>query len=92
MIQFNLDKKEKFNVQLPFTMTCTDIQQKLIDPSGSIDVTNTLDWRTQIKIDDPEYGADVADISMNKPFSIAAIGSFRPRRSRSGMPERSSLK
>jgi hypothetical protein len=45
MIQFDLDKKEKFNVQLPFAMTCTDIQQALIDPRGSIDVTNTLDWR-----------------------------------------------
>jgi hypothetical protein len=47
MIEFDLDKKEKFDVQLPFTITCTDIQQKLIDPRGSIDVTNTLDWRTR---------------------------------------------
>ena len=69
MIEFDLDKKEKFDVQIPFTMTCTDIQQKLIDPRGSIDVTNTLDWRTQMKVDDPEYGSMVADISMNKPFS-----------------------
>jgi len=38
MIQFDLDKKEKFNVQLPFSLTCTDIQQRLIDPRGSIDV------------------------------------------------------
>jgi cytochrome c biogenesis protein len=68
MIQFDLDKKEKFDVMLPFTMTCTDIQQKLIDPNGSIDVTNTLDWRTQLRIDDPEYGTLMADISMNKPF------------------------
>ncbi|MEO7673277.1 MAG: cytochrome c biogenesis protein ResB, partial [Pyrinomonadaceae bacterium] len=30
MIEFDLDKKEKFDVQIPFTMTCTDIQQKLI--------------------------------------------------------------
>lgn len=77
MIQFDLDKKEKFEVQLPFTMTCTDIQQKLIDPRGSIDVTNTLDWRTQLKVDDPEYGSQIADVSMNKPFSYRGYRFFQ---------------
>ena len=77
MIEFELDKKERFNVQLPFTMTCTDIEQKLIDPRGSIDVTNTLDWRTQIKVDDPEYGATTADISMNKPFNYRGYRFFQ---------------
>jgi len=77
MIQFDLDKKEKFNVELPFTLTCTDIQQKLIDPRGSIDVTNTLDWRTQMRVDDPQYGARVADISMNKPFSYRGYRFFQ---------------
>jgi len=77
MIQFDLDKKEKFDVQLPFTMTCTDIQQKLIDPNGSIDVTNTLDWRTQLRVDDPEYGTILADISMNKPFSYRGYRFFQ---------------
>jgi cytochrome c biogenesis protein len=77
MIQFDLDKKEKFNVQLPFSMTCTDIEQRLIDPRGSIDVTNTLDWRTQIKIDDPEYGPTTADISMNKPLSYRGYRFFQ---------------
>ena len=77
MIQFDMDKKEKFDVQLPFTMTCTDIQQKLIDPRGSIDVTNTLDWRTQLKVDDPEYGAQIADVSMNKPFSYRGYRFFQ---------------
>ncbi len=77
MIEFDLDKKEKFNVQIPFSLTCTDIQQTLIDPRGSIDVTNTLDWRTQMKVDDPEYGATVADISMNKPFSYRGYRFFQ---------------
>lgn len=77
MIQFDLDKKERFNVQLPFSMTCTDIQQKLIDPRGSIDVTNTMDWRTQIKVDDPEYGSTVADISMNNPFTYRGYRFFQ---------------
>jgi hypothetical protein len=76
MIQFDLEKKEKFNVQLPFSLTCTDIQQKLIDPRGSIDVTNTLDWRTQMRIDDPAYGTKIADISMNKPFNYRGYRFF----------------
>lgn len=77
LIQFNLDKKEKFNVQLPFTITCTDIEQKLIDPRGSIDVTNTMDWRTQIKIDDPGYGETTADVALNKPFSYRGYRFFQ---------------
>jgi cytochrome c biogenesis protein len=56
IIQFNLDKQERYAAQLPFTITCTDIQQTLIDPKGSIDINNTMDWRTQIKIDDPQMG------------------------------------
>ena len=77
MIQFDLDKKEKFNVQLPFTITCTDIEQKLIDPRGSIDVTNTLDWRTQMRVEDPAYGNTLADISLNKPFSYRGYRFFQ---------------
>ena len=77
MLQFQLDKREKFDVQLPFSMTCTDIQQKLIDPRGSIDVTNTLDWRTQIRVDDPEYGPTTADISMNQPFTYRGYRFFQ---------------
>jgi len=77
MIEFDLDKKEKFNVQLPFSMTCTDIEQRLIDPRGSIDVTNTLDWRTQIRVEDPDYGTTTADISMNKPFSYRGYRFFQ---------------
>jgi cytochrome c biogenesis protein len=77
LIQFDLDRKEKFNVKLPFTMECTDIQQRLIDPNGSIDVSNTLDWRTQLKIDDPEYDSFVVDVSMNKPFSYRGYRFFQ---------------
>jgi len=77
LIEFDLDEKKKFNVQLPFSMICTDIQQKLIDPRGSIDVTNTLDWRTQMKVDDPTYGSTVADISMNKPFNYRGYRFFQ---------------
>lgn len=77
LIQFDLDKKEKFNVQLPFLIECTDIQQRLIDPTGQISVTNTLDWRTQIKISDPEVGETVADVSLNNPFHYRGYRFFQ---------------
>ena len=77
LIQFNLDKKEKFNVKLPFSMECTDIQQRLINENGSIDVTNTMDWRTQMKIDDPQYGVVTEDISLNKPLNYRGYRFFQ---------------
>lgn len=77
IIKFNLDKKEKYDALLPFTITCTDIQQKLINPGGEIDTTNTLDWRTQIRIDDPTYGVTTADVSLNNPFSYRGYRFFQ---------------
>ncbi|MBP6003192.1 MAG: cytochrome c biogenesis protein ResB [Pyrinomonadaceae bacterium] len=77
MIEFDLDKKEKFNVKLPFSMECTDIQQSLIDPTGSIDVTNTMDWRTQLRIDDPQYGVMTADVSLNAPLNYRGYRFFQ---------------
>ncbi|MBP7416187.1 MAG: cytochrome c biogenesis protein ResB [Pyrinomonadaceae bacterium] len=77
LIQYNLDKKERFNVNLPFSMECTDVQQRLIDEKGNIDVTNTLDWRTQLKIEDPSYGTTIADVSLNKPHSYRGYRFFQ---------------
>lgn len=77
LIEFNLDKKEKFNVKLPFTMECTDIQQQLINTAGNIDVTNTMDWRTQMRIDDPTYGVQTVDVSLNKPLSYRGYRFFQ---------------
>ncbi len=76
-IEFNLDKQERFAVGLPFSITCLDIQQKLIDPGGSIETFNTLDWRTRIRIDDPQYGATVADVALNRPFSYRGYRFFQ---------------
>lgn len=77
LIEFNLDQTQRYGVALPFTITCTDIQQTLIDQKGSIEVANTLDWRTQIKIDDPEYGTTVADVQLNKPYSYRGYRFFQ---------------
>ena len=77
MIQFNLDKQERYNVQLPFTITVTDIQQTLIDPKGTVGINNTMDWRTQIKIDDPAYGQTIGDVSLNRPFEYRGYRFFQ---------------
>ena len=58
IIDRNLDAKtglsiERYAAEPPFTITCTDIEQKLIDPNGSIDLSNTMDWSTTLRIDDP---------------------------------------
>lgn len=76
-IEFDLDKKLQFNVVLPFEMTCTDIEQRLIDPNGAIDVSNTLDWRTALRIDDPDYGTTTANVSLNNPFTYRGFRFFQ---------------
>jgi cytochrome c biogenesis protein len=77
LIKFELDKKERYNVQVPFSLECTDIEQKLIDPQGEIDVSNTLDWRTQVRIDDPQYGLNTYDVSLNKPLDYRGYRFFQ---------------
>ncbi len=77
LIEFNLDKQERFAVGLPFTITCTDIEQNLIDPKGSIEINNTMDWHTRINIDDPQYGETVADVSLNRPFEYRGYRFFQ---------------
>ena len=77
MIEFNLDKQERYNVGLPFTINCTDIEQNLIDAKGSIDIQNTIDWHTRISIDDPQYGKTDADVSLNRPFSYRGYRFFQ---------------
>jgi cytochrome c biogenesis protein len=84
MIQLDLDKREKYDVQLPFSVACTDIEQKLIDPRGNIGVQNTMDWRTELRIDDREYGTTVANVSMNNPFSYRGYRFFQAEASRIG--------
>ncbi|HEV7843243.1 MAG TPA: cytochrome c biogenesis protein ResB, partial [Pyrinomonadaceae bacterium] len=50
--QFDLDKQKPVTLQLPFEVTCTDIQQKLIKDDGPITANNTIDWMTRIHIKD----------------------------------------
>jgi len=77
MQTFDLDKKLNFDVTIPFTIECTDIQQKLINPEGDIDISNTMDWRTEVKIADPGYGTNTYEISLNKPLNYRGYRFFQ---------------
>ncbi|HEV2765510.1 MAG TPA: cytochrome c biogenesis protein ResB [Pyrinomonadaceae bacterium] len=67
---------------LPFEVTCTDIQQKLIRKEGTITADNTLDWLTRIRIKD-ETGEREALVHMNNPYDYRGFrffqASFQPR-------------
>jgi cytochrome c biogenesis protein len=64
----NVDQFSIRTHQLPFEVFCTDIQQVLMRKDGAITSDNTLDWRTGIRIKDPEYGEHEALVSLNNPY------------------------
>jgi cytochrome c biogenesis protein len=61
---------------LPFTVTCLDIQQKLIKKEGAIDASNTIDWLTRIKIKD-EYGEREGLVHLNTPLDYRGYRFFQ---------------
>lgn len=63
------------SAQLPFTVICTDLEQKLINPKGSTEITNTLDWLTQLQIKD-EFGTHEAVVQLNRPFDYRGYRIF----------------
>ncbi|MEJ7618804.1 MAG: cytochrome c biogenesis protein ResB [Pyrinomonadaceae bacterium] len=75
-VVFNLDEPSKRSVELPFEVTCTDIQQKLIKKDGGITANNTIDWLTRIKIKD-ESGEREALVHMNKPYDYRGYRFFQ---------------
>jgi cytochrome c biogenesis protein len=76
MRSFKLDQVSNVSVQLPFTVTCTDIQQKLINKDGSIQAMNTMDWLTRIKIKD-ETGEHEGLVHLNAPFDYRGYRFFQ---------------
>jgi cytochrome c biogenesis protein len=63
---------------LPFTVEGVDIQQKLINKDGSIEVGNTLDWLTRVRILDHQTGQRTdALIHMNTPFDYRGYRFFQ---------------
>ncbi|HEY0320077.1 MAG TPA: cytochrome c biogenesis protein ResB [Pyrinomonadaceae bacterium] len=80
-LSFNLDESStvdvgKVPVDLPFTVTCTDIQQKLINKDGSILQNNTIDWLTRIKITD-ETGTREGLVHLNEPLDYRGYRFFQ---------------
>jgi len=71
-----LDKANEITKRLPFEVTCTDIQQKLIKKEGSIDASNTIDWITRFRIKD-ETGEHDASVQMNRPFDYRGYRFFQ---------------
>jgi cytochrome c biogenesis protein len=74
--EFALDKIQQKPVAVPFSVTCLDIEQKLIDPKGPITANNTLDWLTRIRITD-ESGVREELVHMNSPIDHAGYRFFQ---------------
>ncbi len=74
--EFVLDKTRQKQTALPFSVTCLDIEQKLIDPKGPITANNTLDWLTRIRITD-ESGTREELVHMNSPIDHAGYRFFQ---------------
>lgn len=75
-LNFNLDQITPVTVPLPFTITCTDIQQKLINKEGTILQNNTLDWLTWIRIKD-ETGVHEGLVHLNEPLDYRGYRFFQ---------------
>ncbi|MEO6392938.1 MAG: cytochrome c biogenesis protein ResB [Pyrinomonadaceae bacterium] len=75
-LSFGLNTVSEVQVAIPFTVECTDIQQKLIKLDGPITADNTVDWSTTVKIKD-EYGETNAVVSLNKPYDYRGYRFFQ---------------
>jgi cytochrome c biogenesis protein len=81
-LDFNIDKQNgalavsQIPLLLPFTVECTDVQQKLIRRDGPITADNTIDWLTRIKITD-ERGTHEALVHMNDPYDYRGYRFFQ---------------
>ncbi|MBA2339173.1 MAG: cytochrome c biogenesis protein ResB [Pyrinomonadaceae bacterium] len=73
---FELDQQKRAALNLPFTVACTDIQQKLIRKEGTIQPSNTIDWLTRIRIKD-ERGERDAIVNLNNPYDYRGYRFFQ---------------
>src|SRR5262249_51933510 len=72
----NLDKVNQVTWQLPFEVTATDIEQKLIKRDGPISAMDTIDLITRFTIKD-QTGTHVAIVQMNRPFDYRGYRFFQ---------------
>lgn len=73
---FQLDKVQEVTKKLPFEVTFTDIQQRLIRDDGSLSPANTIDWMTWFRIKD-ETGEHDGFVQMNRPFDYRGYRFFQ---------------
>src|SRR5687768_6181526 len=72
----DLDRVSEITKQLPFEVTFTDIEQKLIRKEGPLSAANTLDWITRFTIhDEGESHSGIAQ--MNRPFDYRGYRFFQ---------------
>lgn len=73
--QYAINQRE---LVLPFTLEGVDIQQKLIKKEGGLELPNTLDWLTRVRIHDPETGKKTeALVHMNTPYDYRGYRFFQ---------------
>ena len=72
----DLDKATQVTKRLPFAVTCTDIQQRLLKKDGSLSAQNTIDWITRIRINDDGQTID-GTVQMNRPFDYRGYRFFQ---------------
>jgi cytochrome c biogenesis protein len=72
----DLDRVNEVTMQLPFEVTFTDIEQRLIKKDGPITASNTIDWITRFTIKD-ESGVHEGTAQMNRPFDYRGYRFFQ---------------
>lgn len=74
--QMTLDGQRTSTAMLPFSIECTDLQQKLIRPEGGLDASNTIDWLSYVKIKDGSEEKS-AVVQLNHPFDYKGYRLFQ---------------
>ena len=77
-VEFKLDRPVSGMAALPFTVECTDLQQKLIRPEGGLEASNTIDWLSYVNIKDKETGKQIpALVHLNFPYDYGGYRLFQ---------------
>ncbi|MEO8648820.1 MAG: cytochrome c biogenesis protein ResB, partial [Acidobacteriota bacterium] len=72
----DLNRVSEVTKKLPFKVTFTDIEQKLIRKEGSLGAGNTIDWITRFTISD-DNGSHDAMVQMNRPYDYRGYRFFQ---------------
>lgn len=70
--EITIDGGRESQAFLPFQIECTDLQQKLIRPEGSLDQTNTIDWLSYIRLIDKER-----NVNQDMLVHLNNVGDYR---------------